>query len=113
MSANTMPQNFHDGLRTITYAHIAETRIVRMVALTVTMVELPNTVRKFILSMALGKFSRVKPCLPIKSIGAVLISAFVLKTLITTRMNGAMNSSSRIVRTTIISACRTLVRVLV
>ena len=113
MSANTMPQNFHEGLRTITYAHIAENRMVSMVALMVMTAELPNTVTKFILSIALGKFSRVNPCLPISASGAVLMSALVLKTLITTRMNGAMNSSSRIVRTTIISACRTLVRVLV
>ena len=112
ISAKTAPPNLHEGLRTITYAHIAENRIVRMVALMVMIAELPNTVRKFIFSIALGKLSRVKPCLPIRASGSVLMSAFVLKTLITTRMNGAMNSSSTIVNTTTISACRTLVRVL-
>lgn len=54
ISANTMPPNFHEGLRTITYAHIAENRMVSMVALMVMTAELPNTVTKFILSIALG-----------------------------------------------------------
>ena len=54
MSANTMPPNFHEGLRTITYAHIAENRMVSMVALMVMTAELPNTVTKFILSIAWG-----------------------------------------------------------
>ena len=43
ISANTMPPNFHEGLRTITYAHIAENRMVSMVALMVMTAELPNT----------------------------------------------------------------------
>ena len=64
--------------------------IVRIVAQTVMMRELPNTRQKFILSIALGKFLKVNPCAPISARGLDVMSAFVLKTLMITRIKGMM-----------------------
>lgn len=94
IAAKKMEHAFHAGLRTITYAAIADTSTVSTVAQTVMTAELANTVQKFIFSMASGKLSRVKPRLPIRASGAVLMSAFFLKTLMTTSRNGRMNASS-------------------
>ena len=69
--------------------------IVRIVAQTVMMRELPNTRQKFILSIALGKFLKVNPCAPISARGLEVMSAFVLKTLMITRMNGAIKQIKR------------------
>ena len=74
---------------------IDETRIVSTVEMMVIMAELVNTCQKFIFFMASGKFFKVNPCFPIRDRGSVVISAFVLNTLITTRINGAIKQMKR------------------
>ena len=69
--------------------------IVRTVAQTVMIREFPNTRQKFIFCMASGKFLKVKPCAPISARGLEVMSAFVLKTLMITRMNGAIKQMKR------------------
>ena len=61
--------------------------------------ELPNTVQKFIFFMASGKFFIVKPWAPMRASGFEVMSALVLNTLMTTRTNGAMKQKKRISRT--------------
>ncbi len=61
--------------------------------------ELPNTVQKFILTMASGKFASVKPFLaPIRLSGSRIISDFSLNTLITTRINGKIKQKKTTIR---------------
>ena len=104
ISANKIVVAFH-LFREITNAAIAETRIVRIVALIVIISEFPNTCQKFIRRIALGKFRSVKPCAPISASGFEVISPFVLNTLITTRKNGKMNIRNTMINIAIMIPC--------
>ena len=88
ISANNPEQNFHFPLRTITNDAIAETKMVRTVDIMVIIREFLNTFQKFIFAIASGKFCIVNPWAPTSARGSETISAFVLKTLMITRMNG-------------------------
>ena len=94
--------------RTITNAAIEENRRVSIVEVTVTISEFLNTTRKFIFSMAFGKFSSVNPCAPISASGLEVMSAFVLNTLTTTRIRGKINSRKTAISTTIMIAWETV-----
>ena len=104
ISENISVQNFQRLLRTMTKACMEETMMVRIVAQTVTIRELPKTRQNFIFAMAAGKFFIVKPCAPMSASGLDVMSAFVLKTLMITRMNGAMKATNRTRSTTHIMA---------
>ena len=93
-------QNFHLPLRTMTKAVMEDTRIVRIVAVTVMISEFPKTFQNCIFSIAAGKLSSVKPFLvPIRDSGFATMSTLLLKTLMTTRINGKMKQINRSRRT--------------
>ena len=74
--------------------------IVSTVALIVMISELPNTVQKFIASMAPVKFSSVNPCSPVSDSGSDVMSDMFLNELMMTMRNGEMNASSSTISTT-------------
>ena len=76
-----------------------------MVEEMVIIAELPNDRQKFIFLMASGKFFSVNPCAPRSDSGSDVMSAFVLKTLIMTMMNGKMNAKNITIRITSMMAC--------
>ena len=95
---NIREQIFQLPLRTMTKAVMEENRIVKTVALTVMMVELANTLPKFIFFIASGKFFRVKPWAPISARGFEVISALLLNTLMITRTKGKIKQRNIISR---------------
>ena len=101
--ANRILLTFHLGLRTITYAVIEEKTTRNTVDTMVMKAEFAKEFQKFIFSIALGKFLRVKPCLPIRASGLPVISALDLNTLMMTIKKGETNQSSSRVRITIIT----------
>ncbi len=79
-------------------------RIVKIVEKIVMHAEFPNERQKFIFRIASGKFSSVKPCSPINASGFVVMSAFVLKTLMMTKINGKMKQINNIIKIAISTA---------
>ena len=105
MAPNRRAHAFHFWLRTMTKDAIAETTMVRIVALTVMIAEFIKTSQKFIFFMACGKFLSVNPCSPTSESGFDVISPLVLNTLITTRIKGATKQINRINSTIHIMTC--------
>ena len=81
-------------------------KIVIIVERIVIKAEFPKERQKSIFFIASGKFFKVNPWEPISARGSDVISAFVLNTLTTTKINGKMKQTNNTINITMETACR-------